>query len=67
MSKTEPDEMWIVLVGNIIEGYTAHGPFPTWEEASGWISETEPDYSGYNEPQPCILSLEQVDSPDEDS
>lgn len=31
--------MFIVALGDIMEGHTFHGPFQSWEEASAWADE----------------------------
>lgn len=35
----------IVMVGNIGDGYTAHGPFASFDEAAEWAQKHAADYS----------------------
>lgn len=35
----------IVMVGNIGDGYTAHGPFASFDEAADWAQQYAADYS----------------------
>lgn len=38
--------MWIVMIGNIVEGFRAVGPFSSSEEAIEWAEqEKEPDWT----------------------
>jgi hypothetical protein len=46
MTTDAKDGPWVVVIGDLFDGFDMFGPFETWDAANEW-ADAEPDVAGF--------------------